>query len=218
MFQLKKLINYILPKQGAGESSIHKYLTETEMEELSPFLKVMDFDKTHVLDGVFCCSDYKNEKIKSLIHRLKFFGEWNIAQDFALLLNNNLDGDSFDIITNVPADLKRLKQRGFHLPQILAKKLSKLSGIQYVDLLHKKSHTEAQTNKTRTERLESLKNIFELNPKIIEDEFDMSEVKTICIIDDVSTTGATLFECAKYLKSLSQDLIIYGFVIASEED
>ncbi|NJK71839.1 MAG: hypothetical protein HC932_06445 [Thermales bacterium] len=55
-----------------------------------------------------------------------------------------------------------------------------------------------------------MKGVFELTEK----EYNLSQKEVIWLIDDVSTTGTTLLECAKLLKKKYPFLQIYGVVVS----
>jgi ComF family protein len=103
----------------------------------------------------------------------------------------------------VPLHPKRLRWRGFNQSLLLAKhisnELSPQMEIEILDILERKYHSIPQMRvKNYQERMENVKNIFDLrssfNPDLIKN-------KNILLIDDIATTGATLGECAKILKS-----------------
>ena len=63
-------------------------------------------------------------------------------------------------------------------------------------MLYKKRYTGVQHKKSATKRKADLFGAFDVR----EDFADAVEGKTILLIDDIKTTGATLNECAKMLK------------------
>lgn len=100
------------------------------------------------------------------------------------------------IIAPVPLSKKRLLERGFNQAVVLAKILSKHTGIaldeqSLVRPAHTPMHRVGMDEKARAT---SVKNAFDVKrPKLIEGE-------TILLIDDVFTSGATASACAKVLK------------------
>ncbi|MCG6878364.1 MAG: ComF family protein [Deltaproteobacteria bacterium] len=99
------------------------------------------------------------------------------------------------IIMPVPLHPKRLRERGFNQSLLLAKAVAvKLNGIlDFISLIRAKE-TIPQTTLSRTERKRNVQNAFVLkNPAGV-------LKKNILLVDDVSTTGNTLNECAKVLK------------------
>ena len=62
--------------------------------------------------------------------------------------------------------------------------------------LERKIFTETQTKKNKEERKNNIKNAFEIKSN---KEF---QNKTVLLIDDVITTGATLIECVKVINEI----------------
>jgi predicted amidophosphoribosyltransferase len=61
-----------------------------------------------------------------------------------------------------------------------------------------------------------MQNAFVINNKFLEKNPDFLKNKKILLIDDIATTGATLFECAKVLKANGARKI-FGAVLARQE-
>ena len=139
-----------------------------------------------------------NEPSRSLIHGLKYEKYTNIAKFFAPLMYKTLlenpDMLEAEYFVSVPIHKKRLKKRGFNQAEVLARELSTLANIPYLNALTRIKNTKSQTKLTKKERTENIKEAFVCSePKEI-------KRKAIILIDDVCTTGATLEECAKVLK------------------
>lgn len=141
---------------------------------------------------------YYDGLVKDCIHRFKFKGERSIYSGLARLMADTLferycDID-FDCITYVPMFRRKEKERGFNQSRLLAKEISRLSGIEFADgMLLKLYNTDNQHDCTGLERTGNLLGAFDMN-----DKFDVSD-KTVLLIDDVKTSGATLNECGKIL-------------------
>ena len=99
------------------------------------------------------------------------------------------------VVLPVPLHPKRLRERDFNQSLILAKEISKAVGIPLIiDNLQRIRWTRPQIELKGEERLINVKGAFALkNHKAIEG-------KSILLIDDVYTTGATVRECSKILK------------------
>ncbi len=84
--------------------------------------------------------------------------------------------------------------RGYNQSGLLCERIIKDINIPYKkDILKRVVNNKSQTNLSREERMENVKGIFKVcEPEKIND-------KTILIIDDVLTTGATINECSKTL-------------------
>jgi ComF family protein len=100
-----------------------------------------------------------------------------------------------DIILPVPLHPFRLIKRRYNQAALITQDLKN----HYPDLTHypdgliRTKNTQSQGHKKRAEREKNVKQAFLSNPKY------NFEGKTVLIVDDVYTTGATLNECAKTL-------------------
>jgi ComF family protein len=101
-----------------------------------------------------------------------------------------------DFIAPVPLHRWRLFKRRYNQAALLAMQLSGLTGkLVLVDLLVRKRATPIQGHLSRKERYENVKDAFALNESYREQITD----KTVVLIDDVLTTGATVNECSRIL-------------------
>jgi ComF family protein len=130
---------------------------------------------------------------ETLVYGLKYDGREDIARSVARVLQQqNLP--YFDLITFVPDTAARQRERGFVPAQLIARELSRVSGKPYIELLDRIEHTP-QVGAGRTQRWQQVRGNF--RAKHTELAYD----KRVLLIDDVVTTGATITECAKTLKS-----------------
>jgi ComF family protein len=110
--------------------------------------------------------------------------------------------DRIDIILPVPLHVKRFRMRGFNQAYLLVRNWNSLAG-QYPygltdlqierNLLVRAVATVPQSTLGRAKRAVNIKNAFDLN------EPDKVKDKSVLLIDDVYTTGATVNECARLL-------------------
>jgi ComF family protein len=136
---------------------------------------------------------------KQLVHLLKY----KDVQEAGLLMARMMQGagyrllDDADIIVPVPLHRRRLWQRRFNQAAYLAQKLSESSGNKWApDVLLRVTSTESQVGLTAEERRKNVRRAFavplERRPAI--------DGKTVLLVDDVRTTGATASACAATLK------------------
>jgi ComF family protein len=111
----------------------------------------------------------------------------------------------------IPLSQKREKERGFNQAQLIAKHFSLLSGIPLLEgVMTKIRETEPQAKiPDRKTRLIHLENAFYADTKKLAPHID----KTIILIDDVATTGATLIHASHALENAGAKHII-GLVVA----
>ncbi len=141
---------------------------------------------------------YYDEDVKKCIHRFKFRDERSISKPLARLMTETLEayfGDiSFDYITFIPMYKTKERKRGFNQSRLLAREISKLCDIPFADkMLVKLYDTDCQHDCSGIERTGNLIGAFDVNNKY------QLEGKTILLIDDIKTSGATLNECGKML-------------------
>lgn len=137
---------------------------------------------------------------ENAIRQLKFHERISYAPPLAQYLYYKLLQCNFyseiDCIIPVPMTKKAEYERGYNQSVLLAKELTKKSGIPtHIGVLAKKKDTKKQHDLGQKERQENLKGAFQVvNPQIVAG-------KTVLLCDDVYTTGATFDECARTLLS-----------------
>lgn len=99
-----------------------------------------------------------------------------------------------EVIIPVPLHPAREKTRGFNQSRVLARELGEIVNIDIIEgVLVKPINVPPQTTLTAKERRKNIKGAFKVSDKAkIKD-------KTILLVDDVFTTGATIQECSTVL-------------------
>lgn len=148
--------------------------------------------------------DYSNsfavydEITSRIVKRYKYNGKKYYAEFIAeLMLENDNLFDYIDLITFVPISENRKKERGFNQAEEVAKLLGKKLNIEVVDTLDKNGTGKHQAGLSQKDRRKNLAGTFALKDGVK----DLIKDKSIMIIDDVFTTGSTLSECAKTIRS-----------------
>jgi len=168
------------------------------------------------LDKLIIATYYNNPLVKQMIYRYKYDFIKDLSKPLAKLmirqLNKSLELRSEDpMLIPIPLHKKRLKWRGFNQAHLLSLEIAQGLNILTNDkVLSRVKHSQPQMSiKSSKKRRENIKSVFKVNP----DFKDEINNKTIILIDDVSTTGATLEEAARTLKELKPKQI-WGLVIA----
>lgn len=168
------------------------------------------------IDYTICLCKYESI-IKSSLIRFKFYEKPSYYRTFAKLLANKIKNmtnlDTIDIIISVPLHKKKKAQRGYNQSLLISRQLAKeLCVIERSKLIKRIRNTDSQSLlKKKRERYLNVKDAFSVN------NADSLVNKTVLLVDDISTTGFTLEECAKVLKRAGAKNII-GAVIASGND
>lgn len=176
------------------------------------------------IDGILVSASYKNETVSRLIHYFKYGFIEKIAEPLGKILLKSIMNSDLpipDAIIPVPLHKKRLRWRGFNQAELLAGFLAKniAPGFEvpvFNGLLIRKKKTKPQMKikdaKTRKKNIEGAfrieKNNYRKNLRLIKN-------KSILLIDDVTTTGNTLFECAKVLKKAGAKEV-FALVVARQ--
>jgi ComF family protein len=135
--------------------------------------------------------------VEVALQRFKYHGWRRLAEPFALLIAERLvvEGLSAHWAVAVPLHRSRLRQRGFNQSELLARELRKrLSLDQPPGDLVRTRPTPPQVGHDRRWRLENVRSAFEWQGFALES-------RSILLIDDVCTTGATLDACATALRA-----------------
>jgi ComF family protein len=217
------ILDLLFPKQNNNYTSFQRYLSLDEIKELKPRFETLSPELKQCFEGIFILAEYNNSKILNLIQRMKYQGEYNISCDVtqAIIYHIFQDGSLFipnpDIIIPVPGDKKRSIQRGYNIPSLIAKGLSEytmeeLNFGPYHEQLLKIKNTVEQNKLSRSEREKNIKKSYTIN---LSNSISFSNAEHVWIIDDVITTGSTMFECAKVLKKQYPFIKLWGVVIAS---
>jgi len=164
--------------------------------------------KGKFLKGIICATYFEEGPIKEIIHNFKY----NSLQEFSKILglkmaDSGIEFTCFDYITFVPLHRKRLAQRGYNQAQLLSEEIAKIKHIKCENLLIKVKHTKRQVGLIGSKRRRNLESAFRINKEI------EIENKKIIIVDDISTTGTTLNECARVLREAGAKEI-WGLVVA----
>ncbi len=171
---------------------------------------------------IFPIFDYRHPPIKKAIWLLKYNGKKGLAGVLAEVIYGRILEELSDLSTMenfrdailipIPLSRKRLRERGFNQTELICNKLIKLDGgINFKlesHVLIKPKDTEHQARiRDRSERLKNLIGSFAVK------NVELIKSRNLILIDDVSTTGATLNEARKILKQNGAKKII-AFCVA----
>lgn len=138
---------------------------------------------------------YKGLSQKIITH-FKYYKRYMYGTLMAQYMAKLIENDDFDSLIAVPLSFKRLLWRGYHHTAILGQGIAKLTKKPLLVDCLKKKHTKRQVDCDKEERATNVEGSFYINLKNMHKIQDQK----IILVDDVITTGATIFECAKVLK------------------
>lgn len=128
---------------------------------------------------------------KDLVWRLKSSGAQATSKTMAKHMAPLIAAD-IDLIIPAPTATVRVRQRGYDQALLLARQLSKLSGIPWASCLVRDSQAH-QVGSDKQNRLQQLQTAFRVNNAYL-----LSGARVV-VIDDVITTGATIEAIAPLL-------------------
>lgn len=150
--------------------------------------------------------------VRRAVHRLKFRGKTSYAKPLALYMATEAIR-SFpnlpDVVVWAPVSAGRLRQRGYDQSRLLAEETAALLGLPLADALEKTRETPPQSTLTdKTERRRNARGAYVCrDPEAVHG-------KSVLLIDDVRTSGATLHECAVALTAAGAETV-YGLTLAA---
>ncbi len=138
--------------------------------------------------------------LQSLIHVLKYDGRRSVGLMLGRYVGEFIasDGDfcSADILVPVPLHRAKRRGRGYNQSDYICRGIAEVTGIPFrTDLLKRKKDTLSQTQLTREERKQNVAGAFVVSQRCP----GLIKGRTVILVDDVITTGATMDECAKEL-------------------
>jgi len=136
-----------------------------------------------------------------MIYQIKYNNHPELAtylgEQYGTILRGTMSYHDVDYIIPIPLHSVRQRKRGYNQANYFAKGLSISMGRPVLtDILIRKVATPSQTSKSRTDRYDNVEGIFEIM------DTDILKEKTILLVDDVLTTGATLASAVNTLQRI----------------
>lgn len=153
---------------------------------------------------VISATEYK-EPLISLIQLFKYRNCDYLGKFLSQLIIKHLKDIRFsayryDYITAIPLHRYKLKTRGYNQAEVLANFVSKYFSIPLRnDIISIPRFKPSQTKLVKSERQNNVKGIFKVNNTVKNLNF--------LLVDDIFTTGSTVFACSKALKEKGAGII-----------
>jgi ComF family protein len=131
--------------------------------------------------------------LRAVIHALKYDGRRSLAAPLAARMRERSDGllEGVDMAVPVPLHWRREWERGFNQAEALAMAI----GVPVSRALRRVRATRSQTELPSSQRHRNVRHAFALTGAAA------VRGRIVLLVDDVSTTGATLADCARVLKA-----------------
>jgi len=214
-FLYKKILDILFPASCIGCKAKNSLLCMECLETIPPPIQMLDDDTVSIFS-------YRNRIIKKTLWSLKYTGNKQAAEILAKVSYDKMLEELSDrkifsnfcepLLMPIPLSKKRQKERGFNQSELIARKISELdvsmSFTLAYNVLYKIKDTKSQVSiKDRKKRLQNLNGCF-----IVKNARTVFG-RNIIIIDDVTTTGATIGEAKKTLLQAGAKKVI-AFTVA----
>jgi len=148
------------------------------------------------------------DSIKDLLHQIKFARRRDLIhlfdKDLADFLKRRPPLASYDLVIPIPLDRERRMEREFNQSGLLAKGISQILGIKLEPrALAKTRSTAAQSLLGREARRVNLDGVFRVPYQ------KRVRNRSVLLVDDIFTTGATIEEAARTLTACSVSRVGY---------
>lgn len=173
-------------------------------------------EKTRYFDRGFALLSH-DESAKSIIYGFKFRIELDNlrfpALEFSLRYGRDMLRLHIEAFIPVPLHKSRLRERGYNQAQLLAQEISKYMNLLYGTApvcddtyLIRKKKTKYQRDLDHKFREDNVRHAFAVN------DLSGKNYKSLCIVDDIYTTGSTINFCAKTLKEAGCERVYFAAV------
>lgn len=195
--------------------------------------------KKTFLNGLLAAGKYQDPILREAIHQFKYQSVESLKKPLTELLVKYLKKENLieklrcptpgkpgvghrSCLVPIPLTWRRKLNRGFNQSELLAMEISKYLNLPVTNLLKRKKFAAPQAKiHDWKERKENISGAFILNTDLkiipfIDDRQLMGQfgnIKKVILVDDVSTSGATLEEAARVLKEAGVKEV-YGLVVA----
>ena len=175
-------------------------------------------------DAILGLGEYAGT-LKEIIHIYKYNKKEQLKDILSEIMIKRINGEpeflKADVLIPVPLHWIKKRSRGFNQSEELGRCISESLKIPMKSLLKRKRNTKPQIGLSGDERIKNIKGAFKVS-LITQKLWRASggstfnfEGKTVILIDDVVTTGATVNECTKVLKKTGvREVIVLCLAIA----
>jgi len=149
-------------------------------------------------DAAYSFGFYEDD-LRKLIHLFKYGRVQTLAAPLARLLARALPREqSFEVIVPMPLHWRKRWQRGFNQAELLAREIGRRTHTPVAKALRRTRYTASQAGLTSAKRRENVSGAFQASRRGRAGKTIAG--RSVLLIDDVMTTGASAASCARALK------------------
>lgn len=137
--------------------------------------------------------------VRDALHQLKYAGEQRLADPLGAAVARRWArvGVGAELVVNVPVHADRARARGYDQAALIARSAARAQALPFVPYLERRRATTAQFDLDRATRATNVAGAFAVRPPSA--GVPSPAGRWILLVDDVTTTGATLAACAEAL-------------------
>lgn len=149
--------------------------------------------------------------------KLKYSGRPGVAETLAHFMQRHIAAEAGDgVLIPVPLHRWRIWRRGYNQSALVASALARRTGLRVeLDLLRRIKATPPLKGMNRRERALAVRGAFQLTDR----GRKLVEGRTVVLVDDVFTSGATASACARTLKrggAAAVNILCWARVVATD--
>lgn len=146
--------------------------------------------------------------LREAIHALKYKRRRDVAIPLANLLADKIAraNATYDLVTSVPLHPSRELERGYNQAELIAQHTARARNLPYLRVLERTRATADQIGLNGPARRANVASAFAAQPSLAQN-------KSVLLVDDVATTGATLDACAIALFATGAKAV-FGLTVA----
>lgn len=160
------------------------------------------------LDQVYIWGNHEGPLRKAL-HKLKYGRDIGLGDELSKCLIDLVTDNEIqcELVVPVPLSAQRKRERGYNQAALLARPLALAFGLPYLPRALKRTReTQTQVGLSIAQRRENVEGAFFADSSLVAG-------KSVILVDDVMTTGATMNEAGKALKQAGANWVV-GLTLA----
>ena len=190
--------NRLTPQESSICHACLMHLPYTDYHTVEHSVLEKQFWELFPIERAVSMFHHDGDKTRHIIYNIKYYGHPEVAIHLASIYAQTLKEchffDDIDCIIPLPLHWRRQMNRGYNQSHYIARGLHEVTKLPVLKRVVKRvKNNPSQTHLDAQQRMENVKGIFRLVHS------EMIQGKHLLLIDDVTTTGATLASCAQEL-------------------